>query len=213
MSIESAVREITKPTGKKVKREELERRVRLIKRYFLLKPIIEPQRYYMDLKKILLKGTTVLLVLLSAPPIFAAETLTVATQTTSKSTDHSARSSELVRVISVGVLIEIPAQRLLFRHHLSVVEGSTVSQALESVYEVKHGLVCCDSRDIKTINGLSVDPYQDKWWIIKVNGNRQNTSSRTILKEGDIIEFIYEENPFYGAQHVRLEDWVKNKWE
>lgn len=91
---------------------------------------------------------------------------------------------------------------------MTVIAGATVSQALETAYDVKHGLVCCDSRDIWAINGLAVDPYQEKWWIIKVNGNTQNVSSTTKLRDGDVVELVYLEKEFYPTAHVRLEDWV-----
>lgn len=110
--------------------------------------------------------------------------------------------------VDVTLYVEIPSQRYVFRHHVTAFHGSTVSQVLESAYVVKHGLVCCDSRDIWAINGLAVDPYQEKWWIIKVNGNSQNTSSQTKVYDGDTVELIYEEKTFYPATHVRLEDWI-----
>lgn len=114
--------------------------------------------------------------------------------------------------VSVGLLVEIPGSKLLFRHHLDLIEGSTVSQALETVYTVKHGLVCCDSRDIFAINGLAVDPYQEKWWIIKVNGNAQNSSSTRKLTDHDVVELIYMENATHPVAHVHLEDWVQREF-
>lgn len=122
--------------------------------------------------------------------------------------DHSPGAAEMVRAASVGLLVEIPGSKLLFRHHLSLPEGSTVSQALESVYAVKHAVVCCDSRDIWSVNGLAADPYKEKWWIIKVNGNTQNTSSTRKLSDGDVVELVYMENALHPVAHVRLEDWA-----
>lgn len=116
-----------------------------------------------------------------------------------------------VETISVGLLVEIPASKLLFRHHLTVPAESTVSQALETVYEVRHGVVCCDSRDIFAVNGLAIDPYKEKWWIIKVNKNTQNSSSTRKLSDGDIVELVYMENALHPVAHVHLEDWVNKQ--
>ena len=63
---------------------------------------------------------------------------------------------------------------------------------------------------MKAINGLAMDPYKEKWWVVLINGNMQNSSSRTVLKNGDIVEWRYDEKAGYEAAHVRLEDWVIN---
>ena len=148
----------------------------------------------------------------TAEQLSASEVFTNAPQEKNASqTDHIAQMGGMVKTIQVGLLIEIPASGLLFRHHLSVPIGTTVSQALETAYTVKHGVVCCDSRDIWAINGLAVDPYKEKWWIIKVNGNTQNTSSTRKLVDGDIVELVYMENALNPVAHIRLEDWIENK--
>lgn len=109
------------------------------------------------------------------------------------------------------MFIRIPGQGLNFSHFLALWPGTTAGGAAEAVYKVEHGLVCCDSRDIRGINGLKVDPRKDKWWIVKVNGNRQNSSARTILNDGDIVEWIYDENEGYLPKHIRLKDWVRRQ--
>lgn len=124
---------------------------------------------------------------------------------------HGARVA--ARVGDVMLVVSVPASKLRFRHHIGIFQGATVSDALESTYDVKHGVVCCDSRDIWAINGLAVDPYRQKWWIIKINGNTQNASSTAKLKDGDVVELEYKEDAFYPVAHVRLEEWVAKAYE
>lgn len=111
--------------------------------------------------------------------------------------------------IKIDLYVTIPASRLTFRHALELAPGTTAVGAAKAAYKVEQGLVCCDSRDVKAINGLAMDPYKDKWWVVLINGNMQNSSPRTILKSGDVVEWRYEEKKSYDAAHVRLEDWVQ----
>ena len=113
-----------------------------------------------------------------------------------------------VRTVSVRIVVEVPASRLRFRHAIEIPLGSRAVDALRSVYNVEQGLVCCDARDVRAINGLAVDPHREKWWVLKVNGNTQNTSSQTVLGDGDLLEAVYLEDEKYATGHVRLEDWV-----
>ncbi len=83
--------------------------------------------------------------------------------------------------------------------------GSTISQALEAIAKVKHGLVCCDSRDIQCIDDLCGDPYKGKYWLIKVNGNSQNYSSHSRLSPGDVVELEFVTGP---PAHLPLKDWL-----
>lgn len=99
----------------------------------------------------------------------------------------------------------------MFNHHLAVAPGTLVIDALKMAYNVDQGLVCCDSRDVKGINGLLVDPHKEKWWVVRINGNMQNASSRSKLNDGDVVEWIYEEKDFYEPKHIRLEDWVNER--
>lgn len=117
------------------------------------------------------------------------------------------------RIGEVMLVVSIPSSKLRFRHHIGIFDGATVSDALESTYDVKHGVVCCDSRDIWAVNGLASDPYKQKWWIIKINGNTQNVSSTAKLKNGDVVELEYKEDAFYPVAHVRLEEWVAKAYD
>lgn len=116
-----------------------------------------------------------------------------------------------VGTIQATLFIEIPESRLIFRHVLEVAGGTTASGLAAVAYKVDRGLVCCDSRDVKGINGLMVDPYQEKWWTVRINGNMQNSSPRTVLNDGDKVEWRYEESQAYQTAHVRLEEWVARK--
>lgn len=159
-----------------------------------------------------LKTVTVLILSFAVCSTAIAETsVQVADKTDNQTREFLGSSKRINTFAETDLYIEIPSERLTFRHHITIAQGSTVSQVLEAAYTVKHGLVCCDSRDIWSVNGLAVDPYTQKWWIIKVNGNRQNTSSRTKVYDGDVIELVYEESAGYPASHVRLEDWVNGQ--
>lgn len=128
-----------------------------------------------------------------------------------RSKTDEGQASEVNQKVMVDLYVTVPAQRLIFHHELKLDTGTTAGGAAEAVYKVEHGLVCCDSRDVKAINGLAVDPYKEKWWIVLVNGNRQNTSSRTVLHEGDKVEWRYDEKTGYDPAHIRLEDWLINE--
>lgn len=158
-----------------------------------------------------MKAVIVLLALayLSVPAI-ASESKPSVTPASSMLAGFTTHQKEVGSPISVQLFVRIPSQKLVFSHPLSVLPGTTAAQAVESFYKVEHGLVCCDSRDVKTINGLSIDPPNEKWWVVMVNGNKQNTSSRTVLKEGDTVEWVYDEKSGYDPKHIRLEDWVAN---
>lgn len=112
--------------------------------------------------------------------------------------------------IKATLFVTIPVSRLVFRHELVTPIGQTAGGLVASAYKVDRGLVCCDSRDVKSINGIAVDPYSEKWWVVLVNGNKQNSSSRTVLADGDTVEWRFDEKTGYDPMHVRLEDWVVN---
>ena len=115
--------------------------------------------------------------------------------------------------IEVELFVTIPSERLTFRHELKLDAGTSAAGAAKAAYKIEQGLVCCDSRDVKAINGLAMDPYKEKWWTVRINGNMQNSSPRTVLKDGDKVEWRYEEKQGYEAAHVRLEDWVEKQQE
>ena len=70
-------------------------------------------------------------------------------------------------------------------------DGIIAVEALKMGHSVEQGLVCCDARDVLGIDGVRSDPEADKWWTIRINGNTQNSSSRTKLKDGDKVEWEY----------------------
>jgi len=110
-----------------------------------------------------------------------------------------------IQTILVDLSIKIPANYTILKYEVRVPINSTISYALSSVAKVEHGVVCCDSRDIKSINGLANDPYHNSWWTIKVNGNSQNYSSHSRLSPGDVVELIYSAGPI---SHRALKDWL-----
>ena len=123
--------------------------------------------------------------------------------------EKDSRSSDAkIQDVSVTLFVTIPASRLIFRHQLDVPKGSTAGGILENAYPVKHALVCCDSRDVWAVNGIPCNPYQEKWWVVLVNGNKQNSSARLVLVDGDIVEWRFDEKTGHDPMHIRLEDWV-----
>lgn len=125
-----------------------------------------------------------------------------------KNNSESEKSTAKVSEISVTLYITVPRSRLIFRHALKVAHGSTAGSVLENAYPVKHALVCCDSRDVWAINGIPCNPYQEKWWVVLVNGNKQNSSARLVLADGDTVEWRFDEKSGHDPMHIRLEDWV-----
>lgn len=89
-------------------------------------------------------------------------------------------------------------------HYMELPNGCTINEALEAIAEVKHGVVCCDNRDVQCINGLCQDPYKNEWWVIKVNGNSQNYSSHSRLSPGDVVELVWTGK----IEHRRLQEWL-----
>lgn len=105
----------------------------------------------------------------------------------------------------ITLYIRIPSNNVSLKYELVIPQSSTVGQAVESVAKVGHGVVCCDNRDIKSINGLANDPYHNAWWTIRVNGNLQNYSSHSHLEPWDVVELVYSSRP---ASHQRLQEWL-----
>lgn len=147
---------------------------------------------------------------MAAPSIRSEASETVVNCPLPSASSSRAESAPQGGIINVELFVEIPSERLVFRHELKLDAGTTASGAAKAAYKVEQGLVCCDSRDVKAINGLAMDPYKEKWWTVRINGNMQNASPRTILKDGDKVEWRYEEKHGYEAAHVRLEDWVEH---
>lgn len=110
-----------------------------------------------------------------------------------------------VEKMHVTMRFKIPGNATNLEYDLRIPKESTINQAVEAVAKVEHGLVCCDSRDIKSINGIANDPYRQTWWTIRVNGNQQNYSSHSHLLPGDVVELAYGPGP---VSHLQLRDWL-----
>lgn len=90
---------------------------------------------------------------------------------------------------------------------IGITPGSTVSQVLDSNYDIHHSKVCASQNDIWSINGIPTVPGES-FWVIKVNGNSQNVSSQTALFESDVLDLVYMTKLEYQAEHQYLERWL-----
>ena len=80
---------------------------------------------------------------------------------------------------------------------------------LYGYYEVVNKKVCCNNTDIWSINGIETVPGES-FWVIKVNGNSQNSSSQTQLFDGDSLEIVYMSKQDYES-HLSLENWFEEE--
>lgn len=139
---------------------------------------------------------------------YGAESVSVVPVFQSVSSQHS--ENKATGTIHVTLMVSVPASNFAKQNSVETFKGATTSSLLESMYTVEYGKVCTDLRGVKAINGLAVDPVTDKWWWVTVNGNIQNSSARTKLVDGDVVEWIYKENYFYKPNHVTLDEWAKS---
>ncbi len=126
--------------------------------------------------------TLILLLLLASPQLGAGNLLTT--------------SLVPVKMIPVTVRIDFgPAGRSLIEKEIKIPEGSTPKQALAKICPTQAGATCCDPAEVKGINGVSVDPMQNRWWRLKINGTTKNASPhKSHLKAGDLMEWVYFED-------------------
>ncbi len=125
---------------------------------------------------------TVLLFLLVSPQLVAGNLL----------------SASLVPAKMVPTTVRIdfgPAGKPSIEKEIKIPEGATPKQALAKICPFQSGATCCDPAEVKGIDGVSVDPLQNRWWQLKINGTRKNASPhKSHLKAGDVMEWIYFED-------------------
>ena len=78
---------------------------------------------------------------------------------------------------------------------LKVEKGTTPKEAVSQVFPVLSGMSCCSLREILEIGGVRVDPANNRWWTVSVNGSTKVSPRKYKLKNGDKVvwEFIQDE--------------------
>lgn len=100
------------------------------------------------------------------------------------------------KMVPITVLIDFgPAGKPLVEKEIKVPEGATPKQALQGMIPIVEGSACCDPAEVKGIDGVAIDPLENRWWILKINGTKKNASPhKSHLKAGDRMEWIYLED-------------------
>ena len=59
---------------------------------------------------------------------------------------------------------------------------------------LEKGSVCCDPREVATIDGVASDAATNRWWTVSINGSKKGVSPyRTQLKSGDTVRWEYKQ--------------------
>ena len=84
-----------------------------------------------------------------------------------------------------------PAGKPAYDKPLDVEKGTTPKEAVSQVFPVVAGKSCCSLREVLEIDGVRVDPKNERWWICLVNGSKNISPQKKKLKSGDVIEWKY----------------------
>lgn len=88
-----------------------------------------------------------------------------------------------------------PAEKPSYEGTLEVEEGSTANEAVSRIFPIRSGVSCCSLRELIEIDGVSIDPDKNRWWICRLNNSKKGfTPHRTKLRPGDIVEWKFIEN-------------------
>ena len=66
-------------------------------------------------------------------------------------------------------------------------------EAVGQVYPILYGMACCSMREIVEINGVRIDPAENRWWKATLNGSTKFSPRKKKLKRGDRLEWHYIE--------------------
>ena len=98
---------------------------------------------------------------------------------------------------TVDVTVEAdfgPAGKPAVSKVVQVVPGATPREATEKAFPVEKGAVCCDPREVSTIDGVAADAGTNRWWTVSVNGSKKGVSPyKTKLKAGDVVRWEYKQ--------------------
>lgn len=86
-----------------------------------------------------------------------------------------------------------PAGKPAVRQVVPVELGATPRDVTEKVFPVEKGAVCCDPREVSTIDGVAADPATNRWWTVSINGSKKVSPYKTKLKPGDVVRWEYRQ--------------------
>ena len=100
------------------------------------------------------------------------------------------------KIVPIKVRIDFgPAGKPAIEKEIVIREGATPKEALRKICPIVAGATCCDPAEVKGIDGVSVDPLQNRWWRLKINGTAKHASPhKSHLKAGDVMEWVYFED-------------------
>lgn len=195
-----------------ISRTEIDRRMASLRQY-LQAPNADPDTCHRHLKDILLRGKLILALLLAflaTQEAARAATAEVRLEAPIQAIGHSVRQGHDLGQIRVQLVIRVPSQAVEFKGVATAFAGAKPVDILKGFADVETGLVCADAREVTCINGLCWNPHQGKYWSLRVNGDEQHSSPNgTILRDGDLVEWVFVEDAFWAPSHIQLEDWLK----
>jgi hypothetical protein len=83
-----------------------------------------------------------------------------------------------------------PAGKPSFSGTFEVEKGIAPKEAVAQVFPVLLGKACCSLREILAIDGVAIDPAQNRWWVCRLNGSKKVSPYKTKLKRGDRLEWV-----------------------
>ena len=87
-----------------------------------------------------------------------------------------------------------PAGKPVVRQVVSVEPGATPQDATAKVFPLEKGSVCCDPREVATLDGVASDAATNRWWTVSINGSKKGVSPyKTRLKPGDVVRWEYKQ--------------------
>lgn len=86
-----------------------------------------------------------------------------------------------------------PAGKPAVRRMVQVAPGATAQDATAKVFPLEKGSVCCDPREVSTIDGVASDPATNRWWTVSINGSKKISPYKTRLKPGDVVRWEYKQ--------------------
>ncbi len=86
-----------------------------------------------------------------------------------------------------------PAGKPAVRQVVQVEPGATPKEVTAKVFPIEKGAVCCDPREVSTIDGVAADPAANRWWVVSVNDSKKVSPYKTRLKAGDLVRWEYRQ--------------------